>query len=1023
MKLLNRLLTFAALAACSTAAAQTPDWENPAVFGINKEAPRATALPYADAQSAAAQGDSPWTMRLDGRWKFHWAPTPDTRPTDFFEERFDDAAWTTIAVPGNWEIAGHGFPIYTNINYPHPADPPRIPHTDNPVGSYRRTFALPDDWAGRRVFLHFEAGATAMYVWVNGQPVGYSQVTKLPAEFDITAYVRPGENLLAVEAYRWSDGSYLEDQDFWRLSGFDRGVLLYTTADVRIRDLFVRGDLDKAYKNGLLHAEVELADLGDSPFRGTVELTLTDPAGREVVRQRKAAAVAAGGGTTVQFAAPVKAPALWSNETPNLYTTVVTLRDAAGATVEATACRTGFRSVEIRDAQLLVNGKRIEVHGVNLHEHHPEHGHVMDRAMMLRDIETMKRFNINAVRTSHYPEPTLWYDLCDAYGIFLVDEANIESHGMGYGERSLAKQPEWLDAQLDRVRRTVERDKNHPSVIVWSMGNECGNGIVFETIYDWLKQRDASRPVQFEQAAEGRNTDIVCPMYPSIRYMKEYAARTDVTRPFIMCEYGHAMGNSSGNFQEYFDIIGTAPHMQGGFIWDWVDQGLSATGVNGRPYWGYGGDFGAWMYTHDENFCINGVVQPDRTPHPGLYEIKKVYQNIRFTSDDPASGRVTVENRFLYNDLAKYDFRWELLRNGEPAGSGTFDLALAAGKRTTVQLPLPETPAAGEYALALYATTRSEELLLPAGHEIAREQFLFGAYAYPDFAAEGTVALTEEPDRLVATAGDVTLVYNTKRNRLESYRKGGRDILEGMPEPSFWRAPTDNDFGNGMPVRCNVWRTGAMKATGCSVERDGGSLRIVTRYRLTDAPSDYTLSYTLRPDGRLTVAAAWSSDGSLPELPRFGMRMRLAQACKNFTFYGRGPWENYADRNTASFVGRYEQSTDEQYYPYVRPQENGNKSDVRWLTLTDAAGRGVRIDGAQPLSVSAMPYLTEDFDPGLTKKQQHISDIQPRREVVLHVDLAQCGLGGDNSWGALPHEPYRLTADHYSYAYTITPLN
>ena len=1023
MNLKHQLLLLAALTAGSAAAAQTPDWENPAVFAVNKEAPRATAIPYADAQTAAAMGTSDWTMRLDGAWKFHWSPTPDTRPERFFEPGFDDAAWGTIAVPGNWETQGYGFPIYTNTKYPHPANPPYIPHTDNPVGSYRHTFALPEAWAGRRVFLHFEAGASAMYVWVNGRQVGYSQATKLPAEFDITAYLHAGENLLAVEAYRWSDGSYLEDQDFWRLSGFDRGVYLYTTADVRIRDLFVRGDLDKAYKNGRLQAQIEVADLGDRPFRGTVELTLLDPSGRRVVQQRKAASVAAGGRLTLPFAASVNAPALWSNETPNLYTTVVTLRDAAGQIVESTACRTGFRSVEIRNAQLLLNGKRIEIHGVNLHEHHPEQGHVVDRATMLRDIETMKAFNINAVRTSHYPEPTAWYDLCDQYGILLVDEANIESHGMGYGERSLAKQPEWLDAQMDRMQRTLERDKNHPSVIIWSMGNECGNGIVFETIYDWVKQRDPSRPVQFEQAKEARNTDIVCPMYPSIRAMKEYAARTDVTRPYIMCEYGHAMGNSSGNFQEYFDIIATAPHMQGGFIWDWVDQGLSATGVNGRPYWGYGGDFGAWMYTHDENFCINGVVQPDRTPHPGLYEVKKVYQNIRFASDDPASGRVTIENRYLYNDLKQYDFRWELLRGGEPLASGNFDVSLAAGRQTAVQLPLPALDGAGEYALNLYAATREDALLLPAGHEIAREQFVFGTYAYPQPAASGRIETEEQGDLLIAKAGDVTLVYNTKRNRVERYTAGGRNVLEGLPEPSFWRAPTDNDFGNHMPDRCNVWRTNEMRIVESRVERDGDNLRIRLQGRLTAAPSDYALTYTLLPDGRLTIAAEWQSDGSLPELPRFGMRMRLPQTCKHFTFYGRGPWENYSDRNTASFVGIYEQSTDEQYYPYVRPQENGNKTDVRWLTLTDAEGRGVRIDGAQPLSVSAMPYLTEDFDPGMTKKQQHISDIQPRREVVLHVDLAQCGLGGDNSWGAFPHDPYRLTADRYSYAYTITPLN
>ena len=1009
-----------------------PEWEDPQIFGINKLAPRATALPFADEAAALSlcEERSPWVLRLDGSWKFRWSPAPDARPADFFREDFDDSAWGSFPVPGNWETNGFGVPIYTNITYPFPKNAPHVPHDDNPAGSYRHRFVLPDAWAGRRVVLHFESGATAMYVWVNGRKVGYSQVTKVPAEFDITDFVRPGENLLAVEAYRWSDGSYLEDQDFWRLSGFDRGVFLYSTAPTHLRDFFVEGDLDASCRNGIFRAEVEVAQSADRPFRGRVGVALVDASGREVFRSELPVQVAADSCTTVRFTANVRRPALWSNETPNLHTTLLTLRDADGRLIEAASCRTGFRKVEIKDAQLLLNGKPLLIRGVDLHEHHPATGHVVDRETMLRDIAAMKRFNINAVRLSHYPQSPAWYDLCDEYGLFVCDEANIETHDYGSGwqegyDTSVhpAYLPEWEAAHFDRVVRMVERDKNHPSVIIWSMGNECGNGPVFRKMYRWIKERDASRPVQFEQAGEQAHTDIVCPMYPSIEHMKQYAARTDVARPFIMCEFAHAMGNSTGSFQEYFDIIASSPHMQGGFIWDWVDQGLCATGTDGRPCWGYGGDFGAWMYTHDENFCCNGLVQPDRTPHPGLYEVKKVYQDILFRDRDARCGAFLVENNFLYRNLSEFDFRWALLRDGEPMQEGTFPLSVPAGGRKEVRLPIALPDDGCEYHLNLFAFTREAAPLVPAGHEVAREQFELRAGHRYEPAAAGELTV-EEDDRYVrASAGRVNFVFDRKHGRIAEYALDGRSVMNALPEPSFWRAPTDNDWGNGMQMRCNVWRTANRRLVGVETSHDASGLVLTCRYRLTDAPSDYALTYRLLPSGQLEVTAAWQSDGSLPELPRFGMRMRLPQECKRFTWYGRGPWENYSDRKSASLVGIWSQSTDEQYYPYLRPQETGNKCDVRWLTLTDSEGRGVRIDAPQLLSVSAMPYLTEDFDPGLTKKQQHACDIRPRRETVLHVDLAQRGLGGDDSWGRGPHEPYLLTADHYEYTYLITPLN
>ena len=614
------LLLLGVLKVCTIMHAQVPEWENPEIFGINKEPARATALPYSNTTQAIADvySDSPYYQLLDGTWKFHWSKQPADKPEGFYKENYDVSRWENIKVPGNWEIQGFGIPIYTNINYPHPTTPPFISHDDNPVGCYIREFDILQAWNGRRVYLHFESGLAAMYLWINGQYVGYSQVTKSPSEFDITPYIQPGKNRIAIEGYRWSDGSYLEDQDFWRLSGFDRSVYLYSTDQVRIRDFFVKSDLDDSYKNGLFSLDINIKNFLKNQEKAKVEIQLLDAAGKQIVKTEETVSLSPEKETIVPFFTKISSPNLWSNETPYLYTLLLILKDGNGKTLEVTSCKTGFRKVEIKNAQLLVNGKAILVRGVNLHEHHPVTGHVQTEEMMRKDIALMKQHNINAVRTSHYPQSPLWYKLCDKYGLFLVDEANLESHGLGYGPENVAHFPEWREAHLDRAIRLVERDKNHPSVIIWSMGNEASNGKAFFDMYDWIKNRDNTRPVQYEQAGEDRNTDIVCPMYPHVESMKRYASRTDAARPYIMCEYAHAMGNSSGNFQEYFDIIATSPHMQGGFIWDWVDQGLKAKDDSGRDYWAYGGDIGGYQYTHDQNFCANGLIDADRKPHPGF---------------------------------------------------------------------------------------------------------------------------------------------------------------------------------------------------------------------------------------------------------------------------------------------------------------------------------------------------------------------------------------------------------------------
>ncbi|WP_426090440.1 glycoside hydrolase family 2 TIM barrel-domain containing protein [Flavobacterium sp. DSR3-2] len=1016
----------------------TNDWENPAIFQINREPARAAFLPYADESSAIADDytRSPWFLTLDGKWKFNWAPTPDQRPKDFFKTDFNTTNWKEITVPSNWELGGYGIPIYTNITYPFVKNPPFIDHADNPVGSYRRTFELPENWNERRVYLHFEAGTSAMYIWINGEKAGYSENTKSPTEFDITNYVKVGKNQVAVEVYRWSDGSYLENQDFWRLSGIDRDVYLYSTANTRIADFFARPDLDDFYKNGSLSVDVKFKNMNKVAKNGqTVDAKLVDATGKEVFAKTIKVDLKANSTESVSFNEKVASPLLWNNESPYLYTLLLTLKDDIGKPVETVATQIGFRKVELKNGQLLVNGIRIMVHGVNIHEHNPKTGHYQTKETMMKDIRMMKQLNINAVRSSHYPSNLEWVKLCNQYGLFLVDEANIETHGMGaelQGSFDKTKHPaylpQWKAAHMDRIYSLVERDKNQPSVILWSLGNECGNGPVFQEAYNWIKNRDKTRLVQFEQAGEEENTDIVCPMYPSMDYMREYAKRKEVKRPFIICEYSHAMGNSSGNFQEYWDIIRSSNNMQGGFIWDWVDQGFEMTDEVGRKYWSYGGDMGSQNYTNDENFCHNGLVWPDRTPHPGAFEVKKVYQDILFTAVDLKQGIIQVENGFGYTDLDKYCFKYEVLENGLVIKTGAVDISLVPQSKKQIQLPLPKLESLNgvEYLLNIFAYTKEGTEVLPQNYEVAREQFSIGEHKYfVKAAAESTnSAVKDEQDTVTLSAAGVEVTINKKTGLMQQYKSNGDYFFNQMPVPNFWRAPTDNDFGNYMQVSSNVWRTvGRFSSLDTmEIKEVGDKTIVVTRLFLKDVASYYTITYTMDSDGGLTVQNSFKAGNNpLAEMPRFGMLFSLKKEFDNFSYYGRGPWENYQDRNTSSLKGIYESKVADQYVPYTRPQENGYKTDVRWLTLTNNSGNGIEIEGLQPLGVSALHNYPEDFDPGLTKKYRHTNDITPRNEVVICVDLAQRGLGGDNSWGAMPHEQYQLKDKEYSYGFIIKP--
>ncbi|MDR0536487.1 MAG: DUF4981 domain-containing protein [Tannerellaceae bacterium] len=1023
---------FAALCISACAHSQTVnDWENPEVFAVNKETTRATAIPYPTAQ-AAVNNDfqtSPWYLSLDGNWKFKWLPKIADVPSGFFEENYNISQWGTIPVPGNWEFNGHGLPFYVNIGYGFNAKIPFIDKEYSPTGLYRHEFNIPDTWEGRRIFLHFEAGTNSMYVWINGKKVGYTQNAKSPAEFDITPYIRKGKNSIACEVHKFSDGYYLEDQDMWRFGGIIRSVYLYSTAQTRIFDFFAHPDLDDNYKNGVFSIDITLKNYAANSTDARIETALLDRNQKKVLDLSINKSFVPGL-SQIKFAGAVPSPSKWTAETPNLYTLLITLKNTKGEVIESTSHKIGFRKVEIKDGQIFLNGKKIYFKGVNLHEFNTKTGQVVTRDVMMRNIQLMKELNINAVRTSHYPQAPLWYDLCDQYGIYLVDEANLESHGMGYGAENPANFPEWQAAHLDRMERLVERDKNHPSVLIWSLGNEAGNGTAFKSMYAWAKERDKSRPVQYERAGRAENTDILCPMYPSMESMVRDAA-TDLGRPFVMCEYAHAMGNSMGNMQEYWDVIRSSKNMQGGFIWEWYNHGFHANDEQGRPYWAYGGDLGGWNHPNDGNFCMDGIISPDQKYLPHTHIVKKVYQNILFKNKDVANGIVTVTNDFKFTDLTRenYQYKWVVIKNGEPFANGTFEAIVPAGGEKNIKLNLPTLPAEDrtEYFLQIYAYSKQPTDFLPAGFEVAREEIAFPQNKYyiasKDYAAE-MKSTTIISDTIIARNG-IEYRFAARpgfRGPLTGIRKDGKNLIQSLPRLNFWRAPTDNDFGSNEQRLLRVWDAAGQNIhyTLTSVNADADYAIFVYDAKPAGIEARVALNYIVSPDGSLAIFAQYKAEGRLmPEMMRFGMIMSLPGEYDNFTWYGRGPHENYVDRNADAFMGIWSGKVSEQAFPYYRPQETGNKTDVRWLTLKNADGHGIRIKGHQPLSVSALNNYPEDFDPGLTKKQQHSTDIIPRPETVLSVDLFQRGVAGLNSWGARPLDKYRFSGNEYEYGYTI----
>lgn len=1034
-----------------------PAWEDPAIYEINKVEPHAHFIPFANAEQARTEDkwQSPMLQSLNGIWQFHLSHNPSQRPYWFFKNDFDTRTWDEIKVPSNWELEGFDYPIYTNVQYPHAKTPPKIQADYNPVGSYKRTFTIPSEWKGKTIYLHFGAVSSAMNVWVNEQYVGYSEDSKTPAEFDITEYLKKGKNTLAVEVFRWSDASYLEDQDFWRMSGMTRDVYLKGVNPQHIHDFRIGSTLDETYTDGLFSLNVDIQKTVDaSPL--TVDAVLYDNG--NVVKEFSKKA----DGTSVQFEAEIPNVKKWSAEIPNLYELIITLKDDNGV-IEVIRQDVGFRTIEIKNAQFLINGRYVYIKGANLHEHNDKTGHVQDKETMLKDIKTMKEYNLNAVRTSHYPEPALWYELCNKYGLYIVDEANIESHGMGYGPESLAKNPDWKEAHLYRTKNMFERDKNQPCIVTWSLGNEAGNGINFYATYEYLKSVDNTRPVQYEQAHGGQNTDIMCPMYMTIDRMERYAKEKG-DKPLIQCEYAHAMGNSVGNLQDYWDIIEKYPVLQGGFIWDWVDQGLLTTNDNGEEFWAYGGDFGPDTVPSDGDFCLNGLVNPDREPKPHLNEVKQVYQYIGFDAINLKSGVLSIKNKYAFLNLSAFEFTWQVIGDGMIIDSGKIDdidLHPYESKNVTIDFNVDYQPGV-EYFLNIQAKLKNKSGLLDAGTELAAQQF-----ELPEFikipkvntAKFPTVSVSEDDNSITVNGTGFSVTFDKKAGVMTSYTRNDIEFIQNGPIPNFWRAPIDNDFGNNLHKRSRVWReagkTRQVKAVtlnkgGSGWKESGKSRNISTTTENEEknvainfyfdlvndsgeAIAKYNSIYIVYGTGDIIVENHFKmTEDNLPEIVRMGMNLIMPRKFDQMAWLGRGPWESYEDRKTSAFVGLYKGSVADQYWAYIRPQENGNKTDVRWLAITDNNGNGLFFQGMPLLEVSAHHNLLEDFESmertdgrqvkGVRVVNRHTTDVKPRNLTSVNIDYKQMGVGGDNSWGARTHDQYRLTAKEYRYSFRMKAM-
>ena len=1020
MKKVLLIMMVAVMAVSMPVIAQQPtmtEWHDLQVNEVNRYAVH-TSFPQAN------------RLSLDGTWRFLWVEHADQRPTDFFRMDYDAKDWVDMPVPGVWELNGYGDPEYVNVGFAWRGhfknNPPEVPVKDNHVGSYRRTITVPADWTGKQVIAHFGSVTSNIYLWVNGQYVGYAEDAKVAAEFDVTPYIHSGENLIAFQTFRWCDGSYHEDQDFWRLSGVGRSCYLYAQDKTEhIQDIRITPDLINNYKDGTL--AVKIWAVGKSDAR----LTLFDAAGKEVASQTVKSwqeSQPKQGGVVLHVNNPQK----WTAETPYLYT----LKIEYGHQV--TTQRVGFRKVEIKDAQLLVNGKPIYIKGVNRHEMDPDGGYVVSRERMIQDLQLMKRFNINAVRTCHYPDDPLWYDLCDEYGIYLCAEANQESHGFLYQNPSPSKDPIFRQQIVERNQHNVAVNFNHPSVIIWSLGNETADSENFTAARQWILSQDQSRPIQYEPAGEGANTDIFCPMYMIQWHCEGYAKDNRKQKPLIQCEYNHVMGNSGGGLKEYWDLVRKYPKFQGGFIWDFVDQALHGKDKQGRDIYTYGGDYNKYDPS-DNNFNCNGLVSPDRVPNPHMYETGYEYQNIWTEPVDITQGKLRIRNEYFFRDLSNYVMDWTLLCDGRVIRSGQVEQISCAPQGTVeVTLPLGNCDGAGEYLLNVDYKLKNAEPLMQKGQTVAYQQLTVkpGTLALQDATAKlpSLKVKDSKRDTLLSVTNDaVNIQFNKVSGFMVRYTVADRQLLGegGVLRPNFWRALTDNDMGGQFQKDNKVWKNPTLNLVTFhaeKVKKPQPCVVVTAVYDMPDVKAQLTLTYHISGDGRIKVVEQLKTDkdAKQPDMARFGMVMQLPYEMERSAYYGRGPIENYGDRKLSQRIGIYNQTADEQFYPYIRPQENGLKSDVRWWNQTTAQGKGMRIEAIEPFSVSALHYAIEDLDePKPAKGQRHSTQVPKSKYTNLCIDGAHTGVGGANSWSnwglALPK--YRVPYQDRTFTFQFVPLN
>lgn len=1013
-------------------------WQNPQVNAINREPMHAHFIPFKNENGALNQLNLPASERfavnpknerrisLNGTWKFLFSRNPDNCPDGFWKPNYNTRNWKNIEVPGSWELQGFDSPIYTDVSYPFPANPPYVPTDYNPVGAYVHEFSIPNEWNGMDIFIDFEGVESAFYCWVNGELAGYSEDSRLPAHFNIKHLVKKGKNKLALKVFRYSDGSYLEDQDYWKYSGIERNVYVYARPVSRVKDFKLTAGLINQYKDGDFNLDIII----NQPEAGhSVEVKVLDK-DKVLFTQKKDFKQ----NTDTLFAISHLFPHIqsWNAETPNLYTLIVNTFDKEGKVMESFAHPFGFRSVEMRNGMLLVNNMPILFKGVNRHEHDPLKGRTITVESMIQDIQLMKQFNINAVRCSHYPNNPEWYALCDKYGIYLIDEANIESHGMDHHkDGTLANYPEWELPFMQRMERMVRRDRNFTSIVTWSLGNESGYGKHFETLYHWTKAFDPTRPTQYEGSRKQGVSDIYCPMYGRIWLLREHV-NIRQPRPLILCEYAHAMGNSVGNLQDYWDLIYKYDQLQGGFIWDWVDQTFEIKDKKGNKIWAYGGDLGFVGVPNDSNFCANGLIAADRSLHPHIWEVKKVYQYIHFEPVAFTANKIKVTNRYDFIGLENYYLRWVIESDRGIYDSGRMEFPEILPHNTKeITIPIKTIPNDGkEYFLKLEALTREDDLLIAKDHITATEQWQLPktSVQHPIENITGTLSTNQDNEKITVKGDNFHLTFSVQNGEILTLSYNNKEIIKEGLKPNFWRGLTDNDVANRTATRCATWqhagKNRALKSIEMESSKDNKSVTVSTVYDMKEQDSELQLHYYIRPNGIIQVDVNFvPGQKPLPEIPRFGTYLVLHPEYDTMTWFGRGPHENYEDRKMSAAVGLYNATVWEQYHPYIRPQETANKCDVRWVAFRNKQGDGLLITGEQPLSTSAWNFPMEDIEyiPFNTERK-HGGSIEKKDMVWVNIDYRQMGVGGDNTWGAQVHPEYTITPEAISYTFTLQPL-